>query len=80
MSKFGSNPFVKLTDLLDGPKPQVAAVASVNSDGTVTVNRRGGGQARIRASQTFAPGDQVLVQGNLAIGKAPTLSSSNVDI
>lgn len=80
MSKFGLNPYVKLTDLLAPPGRQVAAVASVNSDGTVNVTKRGGGVARMRASQTLVPGEQVIIQGGVVVGKAPSLSSSVINI
>lgn len=80
MSKFGSNPFVKLTDLLAASGPQVATVAAVNSDGTVTVTIRGGGQQRVRASQPFGVGDRVIVQEALATSKAPTLPSASTNI
>ena len=80
MSKFGSNSFVKLTDLLATRGPQVATVASVNTDGTVTVTNRGGGQQRVRASQPFGVGDRVIVQRSLATSKAPTLPSANTNI
>jgi hypothetical protein len=80
MSKFGSNSFVKLEDLLKGPGPQVATVFAMNSDGTATITRRGGGKVRIRAPQAFTAGDQVVVQSGVAIGKAPTLSTSSVSI
>lgn len=80
MSKFGLNPYVKLVDLLAPPSKQVASVQSVNSDGTVTVVRRGGGVARIRASQTLTAGEQVIIQGSTVLGKAPTLPSSITNI
>lgn len=80
MSKFGSNSFVKLTDLLATRGPQVATVAAVNIDGTATVTIRGGGQQRVRASQPFGVGDRVIVQGSLATSKAPTLPSANTSI
>ena len=80
MSKFGSNPFVKLTDLLTTRGPQVATVAAVNTDGTVTVTILGGGQQRVRASQPFGVGDRVIVQRSLATSKAPTLPSANTNI
>lgn len=80
MSKFGSNPFVKLTEMLSDGVPQIAAVSAVNSDGTVTVSHRGGGSSRLRASQTFTVGDQVIVKGDTAAGKAPSLPSANASI
>lgn len=80
MSKFGLNSFVKLTDLLSDRPQRVATVTAVNSDGTVTVTHRGGGVARLHATQTYAVGDNVLVKGGSAVSKAPSLPSSNVSI
>lgn len=80
MSKFGLNSFVKLTDLLSERPQRVATVSAINSDGTVTVVHRGGGVARLRATQTYSVGDNVLVKGGAAVSKAPDLPSSNVSI
>ena len=80
MSKFGSNPFVKLADLLREPGPTVAQVSAVNTDGTVTITHRGGGKARVRASQAYSVGDQVFVKSGVASGRAPSLPSSRVSI
>lgn len=80
MSKFGSNPFVKLTDLLATPGPQIVSVSTVHTDGTVTIARRGGGSARVRSNQALSPGDQVIIEAGAVTGKAPVLSSSSINI
>ncbi len=79
-SGFGSNAFAAFKRITDGPAPVLATVSSMHSDGTATVDLRGGGQQRVRTSMTLGSGDQVVVQNGEVKGEAPAFSSQSISI
>lgn len=73
-----SNLFRELKALLPEPVLQVATVASVNADGTVTVTFPGGAQSRVRG--TGAVNGKVFVRNGLVEGDAPNLPSVTLEV
>lgn len=80
MSKFGSNPFVQLRELMSPGATEVATVSAVHSDGTVTVTKRGGGSVRARAQGSYPSGENVLLQDGTVLGKAPTMGGAVINV
>lgn len=81
MSAFGgTNPFVALKDMLEGPPPIVATVNSANADGTYNVTTRNGGTQRVTSSWTVGAGDKVLVQEGHIQNEVPALTSSTISV
>lgn len=73
-----SNLFRELKALLPAPALQVATVASVNADGTVTVTFPGGAQSRVRGTGTVD--GKVFVRNGLVEGDAPNLPAVTLDV
>lgn len=73
-----TNLFRQLKALLPEPALQVATVASVNADGTVTVTFPGGSQQRVRGTGTVS--GKVFVRNGLVEGDAPNLPSVTLEV
>ena len=76
----GNNSFAQLKDMLASDQPVIATVSTVHSDGTATVQHRGGASQRVRTPTSYSVGADVLVHENKIVGQAPVLSSSSVSI
>jgi len=76
----GTNSFAQLKDMLASDHPVIATVSNVHSDGTVTVQHRGGASQRVRAPTSYSVGADVMVHEDKVVGEAPTLSTSTISI
>lgn len=76
----GNNSFAQLKDMLASDHPVIATVSNVHTDGTVTVQHRGGASQRVRTPTAYSVGADVLVHESKVVGEAPALSSSSISL
>jgi hypothetical protein len=76
-----TNIFRALQDLLPQPQLTIAAIQSINPDGSCTVLYPGGNiQKVLGSSPDFSPGQNVFIRNARIEGPAPTLPSVTIDV